>query len=389
MLFYILCALFLAHALTAQHMTLDRTFFASKANDAALDNTCKDDFRLPAMCETQDGIVHSAPQLRCILRSLGYSPTAAKTIEYFRKQKEPMNFAAFLEIAKEEHNNGNELTEIIKALKGLDRCEWQLRAGIGYRYMLSFEFAEDRDGFYQRRYGGSQGGCFADLMFFNGEPKHETINYRNDRMFCDNRKTFVSDADLVTVIYTDANTRHYKGLSEDPNETSYYVPFRVNYTKVPNNYDKKGCGYLISANTTQLFGNYSSSGTDTVRYCHALLRRPSGYATTLVQISEYHEVTVLYAPDCSDWSNSVILESTIDVPRVVYERFCKVSFMNSSKPISRLYLNQDLELHIFSMQSAFMPVPRGDVFQTGRDIFRLWWNDYGTEHGRYNESQFR
>ncbi|KAK6020940.1 hypothetical protein OSTOST_13398, partial [Ostertagia ostertagi] len=47
--------------------------------------------------------------------------------------------------------------------------------------------------------------------------------------------------------------------------------------------------------------------------------------------------------------------ATIDVPRVVYERFCKVSFMNSSKPISRLYLNQDLELHVFSMQSAFMP----------------------------------
>lgn len=29
--------------------------------------------------------------------------------------------------------------------------------------------------------------------------------------------------------------------------------------------------------------------------------------------------------------------------------------MNSSKPISRLYLNQDLEMHVFSMQSAFMP----------------------------------
>ncbi|KAK6033076.1 hypothetical protein OSTOST_00717, partial [Ostertagia ostertagi] len=70
---------------------------------------------------SQDGIVHSAPQLRCILRSLGYSPTAAKTVEYFRKNKQPMNFAAFLEIAKEEHNSGDELTEIIKALKGLDR----------------------------------------------------------------------------------------------------------------------------------------------------------------------------------------------------------------------------------------------------------------------------
>ncbi|ETN85379.1 hypothetical protein NECAME_06402 [Necator americanus] len=70
---------------------------------------------------SQDGIVHSAPQLRCILRSLGYSPTAAKTTEYFKNTKRPMDFALFLEIAKEEHNSGDELTEIIKALKGLDR----------------------------------------------------------------------------------------------------------------------------------------------------------------------------------------------------------------------------------------------------------------------------
>ncbi|VDL66497.1 unnamed protein product [Nippostrongylus brasiliensis] len=35
--------------------------------------------------------------------------------------EQPMNFAAFLEIAKEEHNSGDELTEIIKALKGFDR----------------------------------------------------------------------------------------------------------------------------------------------------------------------------------------------------------------------------------------------------------------------------
>ncbi|XGW05429.1 hypothetical protein V3C99_016074, partial [Haemonchus contortus] len=235
------------------------------------------------------------------------------------------------------------------------RCEWELRAGVGYRYMLSFEFVDDRDGFYQKRYGGSTGGCFADLVFFNGEPKHEAINYRSDRMFCDTRKTFVSDADLVTVIYTDSSTRHYKGVSDQTNDDVYYVPFRVNYTKVPNTFDKKGCSLLITTNSSQIFGNDSSTSTDTVRYCHALLRRPYGYATTFVEISEYSEVSVLHTPDCSDWSNSVILESTIDVPRVVYERFCKASFMNTSKPISRLYLNQDLELHVFSMHSAFMP----------------------------------
>ncbi|KIH57926.1 CUB domain protein, partial [Ancylostoma duodenale] len=204
------------------------------------------------------------------------------------------------------------------------RCEWELRAGIGYRYVLSFEFLEDRNGFYRKRFVGETDdgkGCFTELNFFNGKPKHEAINYRNDHSFCDYRKTFVSDADLVTVIYSDTYTNHYNVIMDDFRSDAFYVPFRVNYTK----------------NDTLSFGNYSSTAADGVRYCHAVLRRPDGYATTLVEIAEYNE------------------NATIDVPRVVNERFCKASFMNSSKPITHLYLNQDLELHVFNMQSAFMP----------------------------------
>ncbi|VDL76350.1 unnamed protein product [Nippostrongylus brasiliensis] len=167
------------------------------------------------------------------------------------------------------------------------KCEWELRAGIGYRYMLSFEFVDNRD-------------------FYNGEPKHEAINYRNDRFFCNSRTTFISDADLLTVVYSDAYTRHYKGFSDETSDDVYYVPFRV-----PNKFDKNGCGLLISKNSTQVFGNYTAKSTDSV--------------------------------------------PRIDSPRVVNERFCKASFMNSTKPISRLFLNQDLELHVFSMQSAFAP----------------------------------
>ncbi|KAK6012501.1 CUB domain protein [Ostertagia ostertagi] len=141
------------------------------------------------------------------------------------------------------------------------RCQWVLRAGIGYRYMLSFEFTEDRDA----EAGSPPAVRKASASFFNGEPKHEAVNYRSDRMFCDNRKTFVSDADLATIIYTDSNTKHYKGLAEESSDDVYYVPFRVNYTKVPNTFDKRGCGLLISGNTTQTFGNYSSFGSDTVR----------------------------------------------------------------------------------------------------------------------------
>ncbi|EGT57055.1 hypothetical protein CAEBREN_16014 [Caenorhabditis brenneri] len=63
------------------------------------------------------GILKTASQLRCALRSLGYSPTAAKTQEYFRKQnKKPIEFAMFLDICKDEQNSPDPLTEIIKAL---------------------------------------------------------------------------------------------------------------------------------------------------------------------------------------------------------------------------------------------------------------------------------
>ncbi|KAK6758663.1 hypothetical protein RB195_016095 [Necator americanus] len=195
------------------------------------------------------------------------------------------------------------------------RCEWELRAGIGYRYLLSFEFLEDRDGFYQKRFGGETDGkgCFADLVFFNGRPKHEAINYRNDRLFCDYRKVFVSEADLVTVVYSDSYTKHYKGVSDDSSDNVYYVPFRVNYTKVPADYDQNGCGFLVSKNDTLNFGNYSSAGADGVRYCHAVLRRPAEYATTLVEITEYSENSAFVTTDCSDWANSVMLECELSL----------------------------------------------------------------------------
>ncbi|CAB3408276.1 unnamed protein product [Caenorhabditis bovis] len=69
-----------------------------------------------------EGVIISAAQLRCVLRSLGYSPTSAKTMEYFKRHnRKPIEFSTFLEIAKEEQNSGDSLTEIIKALRGLDR----------------------------------------------------------------------------------------------------------------------------------------------------------------------------------------------------------------------------------------------------------------------------
>ncbi|EPB66551.1 CUB domain protein, partial [Ancylostoma ceylanicum] len=129
--------------------------------------------------------------------------------------------------------------------------------------------------------------------FVNGKPKHEAINFRNDHTFCDYRKTFVSDADLVTVRYSDEFINHYNVLMDDFRSDAFYVPFRVNYTKV----------------TVILF--------------------------FVVRLATQ--------------------QPTVDVPRVVNERFCKASFMNSTKPITRLYLNQDLEMHVFSMQSAFLP----------------------------------
>ncbi|RCN50949.1 hypothetical protein ANCCAN_02962 [Ancylostoma caninum] len=95
---------------------------------------------------------------------------------------------------------------------------------------------------------------------------------------------------------------------DDFRSDAFYVPFRVNYTKVPVNYDKNGCGLLISKNDTLSFGNYSSTAADGVRYCHAVLRRPDGYTTTRVEIAEYSENSALIASECSDWSNSVMLE---------------------------------------------------------------------------------
>ncbi|CAI2299154.1 unnamed protein product [Caenorhabditis sp. 36 PRJEB53466] len=70
------------------------------------------------------GVLISASQLRCALRSLGYSPTAAKTQEYYKKQnRKSIEFVTFLNICKDEQNSPDPLTEVIKALSGLDRTK--------------------------------------------------------------------------------------------------------------------------------------------------------------------------------------------------------------------------------------------------------------------------
>ncbi|KJH44651.1 hypothetical protein DICVIV_09298 [Dictyocaulus viviparus] len=85
---------------------------------------------------SRDGIVHSVPQLRCILRSLGYSTTVSKTIMYFGNRRS-IDFASFLDITKEEHNSGDHLLEVIKALRILDRGRTQSISISEFRSILT------------------------------------------------------------------------------------------------------------------------------------------------------------------------------------------------------------------------------------------------------------
>ncbi|KAI6170817.1 putative cubilin [Aphelenchoides bicaudatus] len=139
-----------------------------------------------------------------------------------------------------------------KIIKGL-RCQYDMRAGIGYRYRIEFFFVEenpDNHGYYYKTnmYGESPlNWCFPDLEIWNG-PYDGRYNLFGIHMrFCQNRTTFVSSSDIVSVVYEDRSDVYNFYFSL--NETRLHRPFGFKYTKVEADYDENVCMYHVTENT--------------------------------------------------------------------------------------------------------------------------------------------
>ncbi|VDN60891.1 unnamed protein product [Dracunculus medinensis] len=139
-------------------------------------------------------------------------------------------------------------------------CDWKFKAGIGYRYVLDFSFTKHQN-FYQTAF--DQTGCYPDVVVRNGVHDLPYFYGLNRHNFCENKTRFISSADVLSLTYDDRMTHFAKRelFTSNRNSERIYAPFRIEYLKVPQDYDSNSCMYHITTNLTIIINE-----TDNLEY---------------------------------------------------------------------------------------------------------------------------
>ncbi|CAI5454095.1 unnamed protein product [Caenorhabditis angaria] len=149
------------------------------------------------------------------------------------------------------------------------KCQWNLNAGIGFKYHLRLEFTDQTNFLIS-----SEQLCFRDIKI------HNFGNMNNYIHFCENSLEMVSATDISAISYDDFLTRQFLGDKTFKNISSFYSPFIIHYEKVPSTDD---CSKLINQNQTFVFHN----SNDSVLFqdvCHMVFKRPEDYYSTNIKI---------------------------------------------------------------------------------------------------------
>uniref|UniRef100_A0A0K0FAF1 Probable cubilin (inferred by orthology to a C. elegans protein) n=1 Tax=Strongyloides venezuelensis TaxID=75913 RepID=A0A0K0FAF1_STRVS len=183
------------------------------------------------------------------------------------------------------------------------KCEWIFKGGLDYRYYFKLEFLQNKhsynlpvvdvlsNGFIEEK------KCYDDIKIYNGFPPLDDYYNGPDTMFCINRDTFISTADLVTLKFEDDMKRKlglyaYVDSKKSINTTSIKYPFKIKYRKIGKDSFSHGCLYTITNNTSLNIGpldlisnqDYPSGGNS---YCHINIKRPAGSYTTMLKFSNF------------------------------------------------------------------------------------------------------
>uniref|UniRef100_A0A0K0E2R5 Cubilin n=1 Tax=Strongyloides stercoralis TaxID=6248 RepID=A0A0K0E2R5_STRER len=181
------------------------------------------------------------------------------------------------------------------------KCEWKFKAGLNYRYIFTLEFLKNKNSYTLPVVGFSNNNeieeeeCFNDIKIYNGFPPIDNYYNGPETMFCKNRNTFISIADLVTLKFEDRMKRNFglASIMEKPNITSSSrYPFVIKYTKISKDNYPHGCLYTVTNDTSFVIGplslinnnEYPSGGNS---YCHLNIKRPEGPYTTMLKFSNF------------------------------------------------------------------------------------------------------
>ncbi|GMS80057.1 hypothetical protein PENTCL1PPCAC_2232, partial [Pristionchus entomophagus] len=147
--------------------------------------------------------------------------------------------------------NGGYLTTPGYPNKLLSRveCVWHLNAGLGKRYQLNLEFI-DKHGFYiPAMHSFAQQSCFGDVDVINLPEEYELAHFALRKIFCQNKTEMITPTDQAMIRYSDARSRNFQRMSHiEISEENLYQPFRIQYLKVPSDFNDDGCQILIDDN---------------------------------------------------------------------------------------------------------------------------------------------
>uniref|UniRef100_A0A1I7RXF4 Cubilin n=1 Tax=Bursaphelenchus xylophilus TaxID=6326 RepID=A0A1I7RXF4_BURXY len=274
-------------------------------------------------------------------------------------------------------------------------CVWNFKAGIGYRYKLDLEFVNE-DGFYEHIpsiNGGPEQPCFPDLEAWNGPVESRYSLYSLYQRFCVNRTSFVSNADIMTVVYEDRAKVYRSVMYTGIDSTRFHKPFRLRYTRVDEDFDEFACMWHvyddqnITIHDMSIKRSYSDmmglTNTGSKSFCHIRIENQKKESTVALYFTDFRAGR----PNirlCGQSSNQVhIVGQTLDewpIKDVLCSGIVQHNVYNNSYN-SRI-------LDIFIMNNPFSLVPNIDqpvqfnlsiVYnQCGGDITEELYGNFGT-----------
>ncbi|KAI6227549.1 putative cubilin [Aphelenchoides fujianensis] len=225
------------------------------------------------------------------------------------------------------------------------RCEFDFRAGIGHRWRVEFFFVtedEDDHGFYQRWTGYTAEAadwCFPDLEVWNGPQETEHSLFASTRRFCENRTTFVSTTDIMSMAYEDRRAGYVSAFPVDLqqlNESRFYRPFGFRYQKVDAEFDSNACMHHVIETTDLSIANLSYRSDAAQQgyvdlyktFCHIRVDNPQRQ-TVRLRFTNFRAGRT-DAPGCSPHDNRVRLTDSATAAWPVDELLCSATVRNGT-----------------------------------------------------------
>uniref|UniRef100_A0A914LRI7 CUB domain-containing protein n=1 Tax=Meloidogyne incognita TaxID=6306 RepID=A0A914LRI7_MELIC len=253
-------------------------------------------------------------------------------------------------------------------------CQWNFQAGIGFRYLLDFEFSAGNGGEEHALMLPSNNAdkinCFIDLLFYDGIDFGDRILNSNSQYFCSNKTRIISTSDISILKYDNNNCgeNYLKGFCNYAKIVNLSPKiewkllnkkqFKIKYTKVPKDLNNASCMYELtmsgnlSLNMPQTFGDQQQ-----ISFCHIQIRKLNPDFNTLhlriLNASFYSSgySTGKLSNKCINWESQFLIRDENSDPIDFEEIICRNNYIAQNNQTNFILLNSQLDIYAFKLSA--------------------------------------